>query len=380
MNDIPSYLKRAAERIGFDRVRYNEEKTPSLPEDICVMVFFGDVRSSFILSSILLKKYREQIKGSKYFILCSWPGQECFFPYVDEYWAIKNEDILGNLQKGALGFYNTSESELFIIRKLNWFFKDVVDFSVLNDYYNNGITQKFWDRFQNITRTLPSVPSVGIMGSQFMHQLEEKKGEKVVLYPSKFIQHWKYGESSLLKSSREFWLSLSKKMLDNNIIPVIFQDFRTYDLSNTLTDECIYVDEKETYKLLGIMRHVGCVLDVFSGISRLAIAARTPFLACDERSRYMGLKEYEIDDLCCDDILPREYIFTFSTIIERGSDRLWEVNIFNNIIIKLKNLLKDINRNALPPTSEQTMIVPYEVVRRRKMLRLGAKFIKITRD
>ena len=45
------------------------------------------------------------------------------------------------------------------------------------------------------------------------------------------------------------------------------------------------------------MRMTGCVLDVFSGISKLALAARTPFIYVDDRARYVSLKEVELDDI-----------------------------------------------------------------------------------
>ena len=380
MNDVPSYLKRAAEKIGFNRTRFNEADMPSSPEDICVMPFFGDMRSSFILSSILLKRYREQVKGSKYFILCSWPGYEGLFPYVDECWAIKSESAQETMYRNALGFGNASELDVKYRRRLNWYFEDVVDFSELELYYNKGITQEFWNRFKHVKRTLPSVPSAGILGRWFVQQLSDMKGDKVVIYPVKLVHHWKYGQLTYLRSDREFWLALARRMLDNNMVPVVFQDFRTHDLSTVLTKECIYVTEQDVSKLLGVMRHVGCVLDVCSGISRLAIAARAPFVACDERARYVGMKEYEVDDLCCENELPREYIFTFSTIINRGTEGLWATNFFDNIIAKLKNLLEDIDRDTLPSTSECTVMVPYENVRKRKMLRLGTKFIKVPKD
>jgi hypothetical protein len=379
MNDVPSYLKRAADKIGFVRSRYDESRMPMHPQDICVMVFFGDMRSTFVLSSILLKRFREQVKGSKYFILCSWPGYDGLFPYVDEYWAIRDESVLDQFYRGSSGFHNLSEYEFSFRRSLNWFFEDVIDASSIEPYYNSGITHEFWERFKHIKRTLPSVPSIGIMGPGFINEFKSKPGDKVVIYPVRFMQHWRNGNLTYLRCDRSFWKRLVERLVAENITPVVYQNFSTYDMSTNFANQCIYVAEKDVSKILGVMRHTGCVIDIFSGISRLAIAARTPFIACDERSRYVGLKEYEIDDLCCGKELPREYIFTFPTIINRGIEDLWEINFFDGIVAKLKSLLTDINRDALPSTSECTVVVPYENVRKRKVLRLGTKFIKIER-
>jgi len=379
MNDVPSYLKRAADKIGFVRSRYDESRMPMHPQDICVMVFFGDMRSTFVLSSILLKRFREQVKGSKYFILCSWPGYDGLFPYVDEYWAIRDESVLDQFYRGSSGFHNLSEYEFSFRRSLNWFFEDVIDASSIEPYYNSGITHEFWERFKHIKRTLPSVPSIGIMGPGFINEFKSKPGDKVVIYPVRFMQHWRNGNLTYLRCDRSFWKRLVERLVAENITPVVYQNFSTYDMSTNFANQCIYVAEKDVSKILGVMRHTGCVIDIFSGISRLAIAARTPFIACDERSRYVGLKEYETDDLCCGKELPREYIFTFPTIINRGIEDLWEINFFDGIVAKLKSLLTDINRDALPSTSECTVVVPYENVRKRKVLRLGTKFIKIER-
>jgi len=120
--------------------------------------------------------------------------------------------------------------------------------------------------------------------------------------------------------------------------------------------------------------------DFFSGFSRIAIAARAPFLALNERNKYIKTKEYELDDLCCDDDLPRQYIFSFTTILEAGNPALWNVNIFDSVIARLNTFLPTIDRDALPTGSEITERVPYKKVRKREAKRLGLKFIKVEQD
>ncbi len=95
---VPQILKNAADKTGFRRVRYSEKKIPTSISNVTVFLFLGDIRSSFILSSLLLRRFREESKGSRYFILCSWPGHEALYPYVDEYWEI-SEDLLEIIEK-----------------------------------------------------------------------------------------------------------------------------------------------------------------------------------------------------------------------------------------------------------------------------------------
>lgn len=377
---VSSVLQRAADRGGFSRTKYVEKDFPLDMSDITVMVFFGDLRSTFIMSSILLKRYREEMKGSKYFILITWPGYECLFPYVNEYWTIRDKGILRKFQSESNGFYNTSQYTTLYRRNLNHFFEDVVDFAVIEPYYKNGIVQDFWDRFKHVTVTMPSVPSSAILDIRFNKQLAQRQGYKVFIYPSLYVQSWSQGRLTQEKSSKEFWVALAKKMSQEGFIPVVYKNFFTHDISSELTNECIYFEEDDVFKLLGAIRTVGCVLDVFSSFSRLAIAARTPFVACDERLRYSNLKEYEIDGLCCSEDLPREYIYSFSSLAKDGNLDLWNASIFANIITKLNKFLPDMDREAWPLPSPGTEIVPYDKVRKTKLRKFAPRFIKIERD
>lgn len=88
MSSVVDFLKRAADRNGFNRDRFEERKIPNDFSDICILPFFGDIRSLFLLSSFLLNPFKNNFKSSKYFILASWPGFQTLFPYVDEYWSL----------------------------------------------------------------------------------------------------------------------------------------------------------------------------------------------------------------------------------------------------------------------------------------------------
>ena len=130
---------------------------------------------------------------------------------------------------------------------------------------------------------------------------------------------------------------------------------------------------------LTAMRSCGLVLDVFSGIYKMAICARTPFLCFEERSKYNSLKDYEIDDLCAYNLMPKEYIFAFSTILSKGSREDWS-SIYRTTISMAKKMIAVMDRDRLPPTVEQDKVVPYSMVRENKIKKLGTKFIKIRED
>ena len=371
-------LKRAAEKSGFVRTKFAEKNVPTSMNAITVMSFFGDKRSTLILSSLILHRIVEEEKGSKYFILCSWPGDEALFPYVDEYWAVKDRANLKPFMSKAEGFYNTSEQAVLLPRGLNYFFQDTMLGSEVGQYYKNGVTQEFFDRYRNIKRFFPAIPSSVVLGNEFNREMMQRPGYKVLIYPTTDIRAWHNGKLRSLKAPKDFWIALVKHLVAARYCPVAYRDSQTYDLSPDLTNECIHVNEQDVGGLMSACRASACVLDIFSGISRLALPARCPFLAVDERARYSNQKEFELDDLLGDKI-SKEYIFSFPTIIGSGDERSWQVNLFDHIVTKLDKFLPELDRDTWPPTSESYEIIPYEKVRKRKSVRLGTRFVKIER-
>lgn len=377
---VVDFLKRACERNGFARERFEEKNIPTDYSSLVIMPFFGDYRGLFVLSSLVLHRYRRENKGSKYFIVCSWPGFQGLFPYVDEYWALTDEPQMKRFYQDADNLRNRSDLATIYLRNLNEFFRDVVSWRDLDAYYDYGFKQGFFDEFDTVKRFLPFVPSAAIMGKEFNRQLTTRPGYKVFLHPTVYARKWANGRTHQATAKKEFWVELTEHLLHEGFVPVIWQNYLTYDLSGDFTDKCIFIGDRDISRVMAGMRATGCVLDIFNGISRLAIAARCPFLVVDERSRYAGVKEYEVDDLCAYN-LPREYIFSFSTIITDGFAFSWKHDIFQSIVRKLNSFLPDLDRDTWPSTGELLEDVPYkEYVREIKKKHLGTRLLKITRD
>ena len=166
-------------------------------------------------------------------------------------------------------------------------------------------------------------------------------------------------------------------LLKENYCPIVQRGAGIHDLSSEFVDKCVYVSEPNIMVILAAMRSCDCVLDVFNEISRLSSIARVPFVACDDRKRYVGTKEYEFDDLCCFGI-PHEYIFSLPAIITDGDNAMWQQNIFDCIDVRIKKVTK-YDRNSWPPTSEINELVSYSKVRRIKSKHFGTRYIKINR-
>jgi len=381
MKDIAGLIAKAAEKTGFQRDFFNVDNIPTDAANITVAPFFGDMRSFFILSSLLLHRYKEQDKPSKYHIICGWPGLASLFPYVNEYWSIQSDAHIKKMYPYVSGFSNKSELVSQYYRNLNqYFFEDVLPLDTqFLGYYDRGLTDAFWTKYKQVKRFLPLVPSSAMLNKDFNREFMEKGGYKVFIYPATHINNWHNNHCRLIQAPREFWVALINRLLKEGFLPVVCKSFGTYDLSAEFSRSCIYFSDTEINKILTVMRMTGCVLDVFSGISRLALAARTPFVYVDERPRYVGMKEYEIDDLCGIDI-PKKYIFSFSTIIDGGTVASWDFDIFNSIIIKLQDFLPTVDKEKLPPTGQSMEYVTYDLVRNKKLKRIGTRLLKMPKD
>lgn len=377
MTDTADFLKRAAQRTGFTRQFYVEKNIPTDPSNIVAVPFFCDLTSLFILSSVILKNYKEANPG-KYIILCSWPGIQAFFPYVDEVWTLEDESVIKNLATGANNFYNDSTLATELTRSV----AEVLNIFTSRDiskYYNRGFSKKYWEEFKEIKRFLPEVPSANLISSDFRTQLNRRIGSKVVVYPTTRMKSWQHGKSVYLPISKDFWSSLIERLLQENYEPVVYQNWFTYDMSKDFIDRCLYLVPKNMSDLLAAFREIGMVLDVHSGISRLAIAARCPYLAVTERKIYIEDKNFEIDDLCADG-LPRQYIFSFSTQLMVGGPEEWEVSVLGNIVARLKEFLPLIEKELLPSTISSYQPMSYDFIRQRKSKRLGSAFIKTSKN
>ena len=173
--DVTTILKRAAEKCGVTRTRYKERDVPTSVESVTVLPFFGDRRSSLVLSSILLKRIKEELKGSRYFVLISWPGDEGMFQYVDEYWQVDDQAALQKLVSEASGFGNSSAILPLLQRSLNQYFYDVMSEKDLVSYYDNGLTSAFFDSFRHVKVNLPSIPSASSLGADVSRELSRRE-------------------------------------------------------------------------------------------------------------------------------------------------------------------------------------------------------------
>lgn len=367
--NIPEYLQLAADKCGFVREHYVEADMPTSLSNVTVLPFFGDMRSQFLLTSLMLPRYLNNQKNGRYFIMASYPGLAGLFPYVDEYWSFADNVLVNDLQEKVAGPISESDRTVAFRRSLREYLRDVVtwedDFS---KFYNNGLTKDYFDNFGQVQVYLPPLRSLRL---DLNKQLANFPNYRVFIHPVKTICGWQ-GQYRTAKTDKGFWKGLLTSLLEEGFTPVVWQTGACHDLSAEFAGKCVFVSERNVMDVLAVMRSCSLVLDIHSGISRYAAVARCPYIVVDERQKFMGLKEYELDDLCVINKLYR-YIFSFITILQ---GQQWS-SLLDNIIIKIKEMLPVINRDEWPTTSEYSSVVSYNTVRIKKSKRIGARFIKV---
>lgn len=377
MNEISNFIKRVAERTKFKREYFIENNIPNVASNIIAIPFYGNLSSTILLSSFILKRYKE-LHPDKYIIMCSWHGYRGLFPYVDEYWSIDDEHASNSLALGAKSFYNTSGISTEITRNIMEAF-NIISGNDIKEFYNEGFTKKYWDEFEELKRFLPEIPSETLISKGFKQQIESKEGKKVIIHPTRKISAWQQGKSIEMSIGQDFWEALCNRLLEEGYVPVIWQDCFTYDLSKHFVEKCIYLVSKNVIDVLAAMRYIGFVIDIHGDTSMMATSARTPFISVEDRQVFVNSKKYIFDKIGSDD-LPKKYIFSFPAMLTTNDVKNWNVYIFDNIIRKLNSFGSDLIGRDLGSTSESYDLINYENIKQIKSKRMGVHFIRSSRN
>lgn len=343
MND---FLKRVADNTGFIREVRSETENP------VVIPFFGDKRHEFFLS-VFLHHHFENI------IIAGIPGRSSLFPKAAEYWNIKDEGVLTSIAKESIGWTSNSLKAAHIEKKLMKFL-DVMSSDELLSFYDFGLKPKFFEKYEFLTVELPS-----ILPLKFDILVRLPIGKKVVLIPNRLVLF----NGKLIEVNQRFYITLAERLFQQNIIPIVLQSYGTYDISAVVGGRFPVFSKLSVVEEMGVVRECDCLLDLFSGDSRLAMLAKVPFLVVCERKCYDGLKDYEMEDLVASNLF-NKHIFSFVTMIG-GNDY---GNIIDGILVKLR----DFQENKLLD-SPSSFVAPYMLVRERKMKKFGFRLVNFNK-
>lgn len=371
--NVANFVARAAAECGLEREKFIDSNIPNDFNKIAILMFFGDYRGLSVLSTVLLKQYKETILKDKYLIVCSFPGMGVLFPGADEYWSISDGLSISGLLHGANKFSNSEKKVDSLERELRRRFYTVITGEDLLAYYKDGLTNQFFERLGSVKRSFPTVPHW--RGGELQKVIANRGEQGIFIYPNVKGMCWDRNREASITLPKDFWIKLTDRLLVKKYVPVVYQNQASYDISPQFGEKCVYCTDRNFLSVLAAMRSTGCVLDVFSGISRMAMVARCPFLALDERQRYVKSNEAEINDLCINGMYPYRYIFSFPTVI--GSDHYAE--LIDQIMNVSSSFIPLVAKASLPPPTESYEEVPYDIVRKHKAKKLGIHFIKVER-
>ena len=362
MSEVRDFIGRAIERMHLKREVYAENQVPESLSKVRIVPFFGDIRSEFVLSTLLLHR----LFPKDYLIVCSWPGHWGLYPGIAEYWSPEDDLALGDLSR-HLSYFNNERVGMYEKLLLRYFDNISLPSDFVPDYYSDGFTSKYFKEVADIEYVLPTIPSAKIT-------LDGKMGRansRILLKPTKYINRWGVGREERFLVGEKFWEDLIRSLIKRDYVPIVVQDYSTYDLSVKFSSDCMFVSDSNLLVTLAVMRACDCVLDVFNGLSRYALIARCPYLACDERQRYFNTNDYILDDLCGKKI-PKSFIFSFAPLAVGSTPIITEA-----IINRLDKFLPILDRDTWPSTTQQRVFLSYDTVRKRQSQRIGARFLRV---
>jgi len=354
--EVNSFLDRIANKIHVKREMFSENKTPDRYSDICIIPFFGDMQSEFLLSTIFLP----DVLANKYIILLSWPEHYGIYNGIHEYWSIDDNEILRDLNRGVSQFSN-SIGDNYEKLLLKYFDNVFLAKDLIKDQYDCGFKGE-----KDIYYSLPTLPSVNLAWK------EDTLGKNIFISPSRYIYTLSKGGTASSTINETFWTTLIEGLLKMKYTPIVYQDYRTYDMSK-FGSSCKYLARNNLLAVLSVMRSCECVLDIFDGLSRYALMARCPYIICTERQKYFEMGDYEIDDLCGSKIC-KKIIYSFSPLANTES-----VTHLSNIVLNgLDEFLSKKSKEILPSTSESKTLLPISLIRKGKNRGMSARYIKVS--
>lgn len=372
MSEVGRFLEVAAGRCGFVRERHSEAKLPTSAENVVVLPFFGDMRSHFVLSSLLLHRFIETFRPSAYVVVASHPGFGGLYPDADEYWGVRDRSLAADLWDRAGSFRNIDPRIDSLLVPFNQNFRDCLSWERdLAKYYRGGLTKEFLEAFRDPVVRLPLVRPLPLEASR---KLQGIGGHKVFIHPSRTFRLDVHRQVVPRRVGKEFWVSLAKGLADRGVTPIVWQNSAAYDISPDLAERAVYVDREDVSDAMAAMRACGCVLDVGNGLNWLAAAARCPFYCVEDRQKYADQRDAELSDLCV--ISPhRKWHFMFLTQLDGGRHD----GLAAAVAAGAAGVLPGADRDTWPAAADTRVTVPYSKVRLRKNKRVGTRFVRVPR-
>lgn len=364
MVDLKVYLSDFVSKNQINREFFLQNNIPTNFDQITVFLCFGNLRSVCATSTLVLPRVRKELKSTRYFIVVGQPNQKDLFPYADEYWSFKNENLNKMLNDKSVNNDNTSNEYVSVKRTFHEHFREVLDQRSYKDLYDFTFTENYWRKNKNVRVILPRVFSNSNFTEYPDKKLYELPERKVFIYPNKFV-----GDVEI---PQEFWNYIIFNLTSQDVGVVCFYDDYAYDLSASNLDnkKVLFKKSNDLMVKMSWMKRTGFVLDFYSGISRLAAISKTSFLLIDDRKRYVLEKESEFEDVV---FIKGNFSKRFFVLRDLFSSPSLMLILANNIV----GCVEGIDYGKLAIESEYVdRIDDYKNIRYNRVTKMGIKYIK----
>jgi hypothetical protein len=315
-------VAKFANKTGFIRNRRPSGKNFAA-SDINVFTFFGDMHHTILSGALFFDRL---VDNSKYNIVLTWPGMECFFSTADEILTLSPDLQYEKIYNNANDSKNNSVNHDLIVRTANEYFLNV----------------KTADNFVGSTQNaMQKILDSNFLNYQYHKFLEQsgnfksppKQKKSVVFFPIKeyktIISNAEIPVIFNDKAYREIFRILG----DRGFQVVCIQNKWTFNLQNENFGNVVFVNEYKFENILQCIRKYGCYFDLFTDNSILAMLAQVPVFSVNLRSIY---NKYKRD--------VESYIFDF----ENKNKTIYSFfeSLFNDTSLNYDYLISIIDRFA----------------------------------
>lgn len=369
---IDSFLARAATRCGFSRERYEAQSVPNSSSPVVVLPFFGDMRAEVILACLVAHRYVSMHRPGCYLIVASWPGHAGFWPYADEFWGLAEEPAVVQAYCSAAGYRSGSSGVGNAFRRLFEIFERCIEVEDLERYYSAGFNSEFFSSFGDPIIVMPPVRP---LPAAINKGLGKVMGNKVFISPARVATVYENGVLRPQPIDLAFWVGLVKRLVSDGYSPVVWQGARTHDVSALASDGCFYFATEDVGDALSAMRSCDVVVDCFGDLHRMAAMARCPYVVAQDRGKFVGLNDGELDDVLVEN-KRRKYFFTASSLL--GS-RDWGM-IYDALMVHIEGVVSGDDRRSWPAAGERREVIPVARIRERRGAKFGIHFLKMPKS
>jgi hypothetical protein len=310
--DVKEILNSASIKGDFLREKFDEKSMPDNLQKIIVIPIFGDINHIIVFANYIFHGLRNDINlKDKYIIVVTWKGFAKFFPQANEVWSSKSIEHADKFYEKTEGLINKYENLNIIYRSLNEYFRNVIDPVKFSNQFHFGF-KKENIKNKNVEIIKNKTPNINYLNKNAVDQINALGEKRVFIIPFKFLRQLSLGKIKNYKPSYAFYVNTIDSLIKKNINCVVLKNYLTFDLSKNYLENknVVMVQEDDWFNIMAYMLATGVYVDLFAGISSLAIYCGCPSVTVVERNMHVVSNQEEIE-MCMNDSIIDRKLFSF---------------------------------------------------------------------